>query len=160
MNDPVKPQRGALARLYHGENRADIIGRWRTWFALSAVLLLIGMATLAARGLNLGIDFTGGTVWKVRAGDATVAEVNTAVSALGHDDVQVQEVTEMTGGEEVRTIQVSTDTTVEASQATTDALDAAVEEFRDVRDGLDDAAREPLDTPFGELTGLTGPFVD
>lgn len=160
MSDPLTPRRGALARLYHGENRADIIGRWKLWFAISGVLILVGMATLAARGLNLGIDFTGGTVWKVRAGDATVADVTSAVTALGHDDVQVQEVTEAIGGHDVRIIQVSTDTVVEPAEATTEALAAAVESFRDVREGLDDAVREPLDTPFGDLAGLSGPFVD
>lgn len=160
MTDPLTPKRGVLGRLYHGENRADIVGRWKLWFAISGVLLLAGMGTLAVRGLNLGIDFTGGTVWKVEAGDTTVADVTSAINGLGYQDVQVQEITESVGGDDVRTIQVSTETTVEPAPETTEALGNAVDAFRSAREGLDDAVREPLDTPFGELSGLTGPFAD
>lgn len=159
MTDPITPRRGALGRLYHGENRADIVGRWKLWFAISGVLLLVGMTTLAVRGLNLGIDFTGGTVWKAEAGEATVADVSAAIGDLGYSDVQVQELTETIGGREVRTIQVGTDTTVEPDAETTEALDAAVDRFRDLRDGLPDKVREPLDAPYGDLSGLSGPFA-
>lgn len=158
--DAKESQHGVLKRLYHGENQADIIGRWRIWFALSAIVVLVGLITLATRGLNLGIDFTGGTVWKAPAGDATVADVTTAIGDLGYKDVQVQEITETVGGDDVRTIQVSTEKTVEPTEATTEALADAVDRFRDIREGLADEVREPLDTPYGELSGLTGPFTE
>ncbi|MDQ7793113.1 MAG: protein translocase subunit SecF [bacterium] len=41
--------------------RYDLVGRRRIWFAISLVLIALGLASLATRGLNLGIDFTGGT---------------------------------------------------------------------------------------------------
>ncbi len=52
--------------------RFDIVGRYRIWFLISAVLMGVGIASLAynsfARGkaMNFGIDFTGGTVITLR----------------------------------------------------------------------------------------------
>ena len=40
----------------------DIVGRSRLWFTISIVVIAIGMGTWAVRGLNWGIDFTGGTL--------------------------------------------------------------------------------------------------
>ena len=39
----------------------DFIGRRRWWFALSGVILIAGAISLGIRGLNEGIDFTGGS---------------------------------------------------------------------------------------------------
>ena len=41
--------------------RADITGRKNLWFAISGVVVLIAAGSLATKGLNLGIDFEGGT---------------------------------------------------------------------------------------------------
>ena len=41
--------------------RADITGRKYLWFVISGVVVLIAAGSLATRGLNLGIDFKGGT---------------------------------------------------------------------------------------------------
>jgi SecD/SecF fusion protein len=41
--------------------RFDITGRTRMWFAISGAIVLIAAGSLALRGLNLGIDFKGGT---------------------------------------------------------------------------------------------------
>lgn len=38
----------------------DLVGKSWVWFTLSLVLLVAGIGVLATRGLNLGIDFTGG----------------------------------------------------------------------------------------------------
>ncbi len=41
--------------------RFDVTGRKRIWFAVSLIVVLISAGSLVARGLNLGIDFKGGT---------------------------------------------------------------------------------------------------
>ena len=41
--------------------RADITGRKYLWFVISGVVVLVAAGSLATRGLNLGIDFKGGT---------------------------------------------------------------------------------------------------
>ncbi len=41
--------------------RFDFMGRTRVWFAISGLVILIGLGSLVGRGLNQGIDFKGGT---------------------------------------------------------------------------------------------------
>jgi preprotein translocase subunit SecF len=65
---------GLGSRLYNGETRLDIVGRRSVWFALSSLVILTGLVSLVARGLNLGIDFEGGVVWELPAGEASVEE--------------------------------------------------------------------------------------
>jgi preprotein translocase subunit SecF len=56
--------------------------RWHA-LALSLVIIIAGMATIATKGLPLGIDFTGGTVVRVRFDRVVSAEeVQAAVAAV------------------------------------------------------------------------------
>ncbi len=41
--------------------RLDVVGRTRTWFVVSGLVILIGAVSLGLQGLNRGLDFTGGT---------------------------------------------------------------------------------------------------
>ncbi|MDR7400792.1 MAG: protein translocase subunit SecF [Armatimonadota bacterium] len=69
----------------------DIIGRRRWGYALSLLIILPGLVALLTRGLNLGIDFTGGTLLDVRLGrDAPLAEVRTTLQAFGLADAIIQ----------------------------------------------------------------------
>jgi preprotein translocase subunit SecF len=54
------------SRMYHGETSYDFVGRRRLWFSISAVLLLISLVSLIVPGLNFGIDFKGGAVFRVQ----------------------------------------------------------------------------------------------
>jgi preprotein translocase subunit SecF len=54
------------SRMYHGETSFHIIGRRRLWFTISGVLLLISLVSLVVPGLNFGIDFKGGAVFRVQ----------------------------------------------------------------------------------------------
>ena len=90
---------GGLARLYRGETNIDFIGRRRTWFALSGILLLLCVLTLGFKGLTYGIEFQGGlqTIAPIRAAglesasDAEViATVRNALSPFGASDAQIQ----------------------------------------------------------------------
>lgn len=68
----------------------DIIGRRRTYFLISGLLILPGLIGLLLWGLNLGIDFTGGSVMELRLGTnpapglvrATVAEAGIADASV------------------------------------------------------------------------------
>jgi preprotein translocase subunit SecF len=57
--------RTAVSRLYRGQTHYDFINRWKIWFALSGLVIVVGMAALAIGGLNFSIDFKGGTEWQV-----------------------------------------------------------------------------------------------
>jgi preprotein translocase subunit SecF len=76
----AKGRHNAFQRLFRGETSFDFCGRWRQWFAISAVVIIVGLVSLATRGLNFSIDFKGGTVWEVPS-SATVSEARSAVEA-------------------------------------------------------------------------------
>ncbi len=58
----------------------DFIGNRRKAYLLSAVLIVAGVVSLAIFGLNLGIDFTGGTVLQFTLGeDVSMEEVEEAL---------------------------------------------------------------------------------
>ncbi|MDZ7750817.1 MAG: protein translocase subunit SecF [Gammaproteobacteria bacterium] len=52
-------------RLFKTTPTFDFMGRRRTAFLVSGVLLLVSVASLAVQTLNFGIDFTGGTLVEV-----------------------------------------------------------------------------------------------
>jgi preprotein translocase subunit SecF len=75
----------AFQRLYHGRTRFDFVRRRRVWFTISGLIILAGAISLGFRGLNLGIDFAGGTSWEVRTATSNLnstAIVNNARTAL------------------------------------------------------------------------------
>jgi preprotein translocase subunit SecF len=79
------------SRLYHGETSYDFVGRRRLWFTISGVLLLISLVSLFVPGLNFGIDFKGGAVFRVQPAKAvTEAQVRDAVGSVG-EVIQVTE---------------------------------------------------------------------
>jgi len=85
--------RGLATKLYNGETEFDFIGRWKQWFALSALVILVGCGGLLVRGgLNLGIDFEGGVSWQAPIGDASVGDVRDAVESAGLDTPTVQSI--------------------------------------------------------------------
>jgi preprotein translocase subunit SecF len=77
-------------RLYHGETAFDFIGRRRLFFAISAVVIAAGIFSLATQGLNLGIDFKGGTSWTVKAKHLSVSEVRDSLRPLGLGEATIQ----------------------------------------------------------------------
>ena len=89
--------RSGLSKLYNGETDVDFIGRTKLWFALSAFLILAGVAGLFGRGLNLGIDFEGGISWEAPAGDASVGDVEDALRGVGLLEARVQSLDSSSG---------------------------------------------------------------
>ena len=61
------------------------------WYAISGVLILASLGLLAVRGLNLGIDFTGGVVLELAFPQAAdLDKVRGALAGAGHGDATVQ----------------------------------------------------------------------
>ena len=99
--------------------KIDIVGKQNLWFGISAVLVVIGLASLAAFGLNYGIDFKGGGQLKYlipenkRPGANEGAFLNTtreALAAKGLGNAKIQ----ISGGD---TLVVVTDATDSAGLA-------------------------------------------
>jgi preprotein translocase subunit SecF len=63
----------------------------KRWYAISAMLVFASLALLAVRGLNLGIDFTGGVVMELSfPADANLDTVRDALAKAGHGEAIVQ----------------------------------------------------------------------
>jgi len=92
MTATVEAEHHSLpSKLYHGETAFDFVGRRKRWFALSATVIIIGVAGLLFRGgLNFGIDFRGGSNWEVPAHGVTVTQASHAVGAVGVHNATVQ----------------------------------------------------------------------
>jgi SecD/SecF fusion protein len=70
----------------------DFMRRRYLWFAISGIVLVAGAASLATRGLNLGIDFEGGTqITFATPKPVNIANVRSTVIGVTHDpNSQVQ----------------------------------------------------------------------
>lgn len=65
-----------------------IVEKTKVWFTISAIIMVIGMAFIATKGLNLGIDFKGGTQVVVDFGnDFNKADVDAIVIKYAPDSV-------------------------------------------------------------------------
>jgi len=106
-----------LADLGHdlqtGAKSLDVVNRRRTWFMISAVLVLVSMLGLAARQLNMGVEFDGGSVFEISAKGTSVEEVRGVVEDQGAEEPKVQKL----GSDKYR-IETTTVTTDEASKIT------------------------------------------
>ena len=69
----------------------DFMGKRRTWFAISGTIVAISIAAIALRGLNLGIDFKGGTQVAFKTQNfVPLDRVRREACAIGHCDAIVQ----------------------------------------------------------------------
>jgi len=72
-------------RLFLGQTAVDFFGRRLVGAVVSSLLFLITVISLFAQGLNLGIDFEGGTSWDVPATTFTVDDADDVLTASGVD---------------------------------------------------------------------------
>ncbi|EAR21187.1 protein translocase subunit SecF [Nitrococcus mobilis] len=77
--------------LFKRQTHINFIGMRRYATILSAILILIALVSLAVRGLNLGLDFTGGTIVEVTyPKPAELQDVRAALAVAGYPDAVVQ----------------------------------------------------------------------
>jgi SecD/SecF fusion protein len=80
--------------------KADYIGRRRTWFAISGLVVAISILAIGIKGLNLGIDFEGGSQMSFRTPQPTSLEdVRAAADQIGQGDAVIQGRGSSPGGE-------------------------------------------------------------
>jgi preprotein translocase subunit SecF len=87
----VDGRRHTPADFYHERTTFDFTGRAWRWAILSGTAILIALIAIFTRGLNLGIDFEGGTSWQtpVKGKSASVADVRNVITPLGLSDAKV-----------------------------------------------------------------------
>ncbi|MDH3426657.1 MAG: protein translocase subunit SecF [Acidimicrobiia bacterium] len=129
-----------FGRLYRAENNFDFVGARKKWFVFSGVLLLIAVGSLLFRGLNLSVDFEGGTVVQApNPADAGLSNFRDALSSVGQEGARVQ----LTGGGEgvrVQTEELGPDAELELVRVVVDTAGTTV----------DDASVESVGPTFGE----------
>jgi SecD/SecF fusion protein len=82
---------GAQGRGIPGWLKIDYIGRRNVWFATSGAVLAIGVGALVLNGLNLGIDFKGGTqVAFSTPKPADLSDVRSLAADVGLGGSQIQ----------------------------------------------------------------------
>ena len=78
-------------KLIPDETKIDFIGKRYVAFVASAALLLASIVLIAVKGLNFGIDFTGGTLIEIRVEQAPeLSVVREQVAGLGIGKVAIQ----------------------------------------------------------------------
>ena len=78
------PTKASLAhRLYNGEAGLDVVGRSRFWYKVTAVVVLVCIASMVVRGFNFGIDFEGGNSFRVPASSSQLADIREAAEEAG-----------------------------------------------------------------------------
>lgn len=71
--------------------RIDFMGRRNLAFIVSAVMLIVSIGAIVLQQLNLGLDFTGGTLVEVRYGTApSLDAIRQLLESSGFQDVSVQ----------------------------------------------------------------------
>jgi preprotein translocase SecF subunit len=107
---------GSLAhRLYNGESGLDVVGRSRLIYQVTAVVVLLCLASMVFRGFNFGIDFAGGNSFRLPGDDAVLEQVRDAAEGAGAEVASAQ----IVGGDTVllRTSDLDNDTEREVVDA-------------------------------------------
>ena len=85
----------------------DFMKRTMLWFAISGVILVVSIGSLAIRGLNLGIDFKGGAQITFRTAKPTsISLVRQQTAAIGRSDAVVQGRGTAYGSESYKSFQI------------------------------------------------------
>jgi preprotein translocase subunit SecF len=128
---PVTPekQRHTWADLYHERTHFEFIDRSWRWAALSGTLILISVLAFAIKGLNLGIDFEGGTQWQftvsAQTDSVSAGDVRDVLEPLGIGDAKVL----IVGDNSVRV------QSEDLSRAEQTKITAALAEYGGIEDG-------------------------
>ncbi|HEV3408273.1 MAG TPA: protein translocase subunit SecD, partial [Gaiellaceae bacterium] len=106
---------GASAQKVPDWQKVDIVGKRRIWFTVAAVALAIAIGSIVFKGLNLGIDFRGGSqVGFETPRPVAISDVRAELADLGRADAVVQGRGESSGGR-YQSFQVKT-TSLSASE--------------------------------------------
>jgi len=131
----------------------DIIGRSRLWFIISLIVIVAGLVSWATRGMNYGIDFTGGTLLKYQFERSLTSAEHSAANVVSQTRTMLEEYglyksqIQVSGGDELF-IRTAAQNETEAAQQ-------------------DEQVRQGLQELFGERAGnvkllgrdLVGPVV-
>ncbi len=108
--------------LYTGKRSIDFIGRQKTWYAVSAVLIVLALLGIFARGLNFGIEFRGGSEFRVSQVANPTGYEDKARAAVGSAGIPGNVVVTLIGG---NTVRVQTEAANDKNEAAKESLATA-----------------------------------
>ena len=77
--------------VFNPNSRVSFMGTRKAWYAVSAVLFLVSLVALFTKGLNFGVDFTGGTTVEAKfTKEADPESLRGSLERAGFKDIQVQ----------------------------------------------------------------------
>jgi SecD/SecF fusion protein len=95
----------------------DFMGRRKLWFAISGVIVAIGVVSLGVKGLNLGIDFKGGTQVTFKTPQpVSLNSVRTQAKDIGQADAVIQGRGNTFGGDKYENFQMRMKSLSQANQ--------------------------------------------
>lgn len=113
-------------QLINPDLHVDFLGKRKIAMMLSAIMLVVSLGLVIGKGLNFGIDFTGGTLVEVKFKEApAVSDIRKAIKPAGYEQAIIQEF----GAPEEILIRVQNKDNTESSKISTDILDALVTGF-------------------------------
>jgi SecD/SecF fusion protein len=87
----------------------DYMGKRRLWFAISGLVVVVAIGSLAVKRLNLGIDFRGGTqVTFSTPQPVPLTDVRSEARKIGQADAVIQGRGKLTGAESYKQFQIRT----------------------------------------------------
>jgi preprotein translocase subunit SecF len=110
-------------QLYTGDVSIDFVGRRRTWYAISAAIVIVAGLGLGLRGLNMGIEFKGGVEYAVQIAptQSNVQALRSAVVGTGLDAASDPIVVTSGNGMRVQTEPMSEDDVTKVENAMKEA---------------------------------------
>jgi SecD/SecF fusion protein len=95
----------------------DFMRRRYLWFAISGVIVVVGAASLGVKGLNLGIDFKGGTQVTFKTTQpVSLTDVRAQAKDIGQADAVIQGRGKTFGSDEYENFQMRMKSLTEANQ--------------------------------------------
>ena len=139
VNDSLKKKRFNLdeigGRLFRGETSLNVVAKPKRWYVFSGVLIAISAISLGISGLNLGLEFKGGSVNTVTTSAPSTQKAQQVLTAIGYTE---QAVVQLVGKDKVR---------IETSQLSNETANklavALAEEFKVPIDTIDSQSVGP-----------------
>ncbi|GGO75564.1 protein translocase subunit SecF [Nocardioides deserti] len=133
--------------LYNGRRSIDFVGRKPLWYGMSLVLVGLAIGVIVVKGLNFGIEFTGGTQYRVAVGASAATQDNAdalreAVADAGVEGAESPVVT--TAGESLL-IQVE-----DLDAEENDRVVAAITDTVAIDDPLNDISQDEIGASWGQ----------
>ena len=120
-------------------------GNTRLFLCISGAIIVVALIMqIAGVGLNLGIDFTGGSILNYSVGeDYDVNDVEAILNASGYTDNQITKAAPSTASKALQAeLAAAAQAEAEAAEATDEAAEEAAEATEEAADAVEEAAEE------------------